>query len=298
MLTNMIRCKARLGTVRLLSHLFPSHFGRIGAKRFLEPRTAIRPQRWLHAFEGFERRTLEVQGEKVPLWLKGSGPRVLLVHGWETDHYAMGGFVEPLLAEGFSVAALDLPAHGLATGRRAPLPLLARAIAVAGAECGGLHAVISHSVGGATSVLATEEYGLRTARLVLIGAPQAARHQAIAQGRAQGLSARALKSMASQIHQALSAPLERFRTDRGLSQLDAAVMLVHAQDDAVVPIDAAHQNAAACQAQTLWLQSGGHNRPLGDPRVIQAVGEFLKAGNPRACFPDEASQITAEGVPC
>lgn len=277
--------RARLGIIRLLSSLLPERFGKIGAKHFLQPRTLIRPQRWPHAFDGFERRSLDVAGENVPLWLKGEGATVLLVHGWETDHNAMGGFVQPLLALGYRVAALDLPAHGMATGRRAPLPLLAQAIAAAGAECTDVYAIIAHSVGGATSVLAMEDYGLATERLVLIGAPQAAQHQALDQGLSQGLSNRALKSMTKQIHHALGAPLERFRTDRGLSQLSTAVLVIHAEDDPVVPINAAHHNAAACRAKTLWLETGGHNRPLGEPRVIQSVANFLKAGQRRNRYP-------------
>lgn len=285
MQSKVIRRKTRLGTVRLLSSLFPEPFGRIGAKHFLEPHTTRPSQRWSHAFDGFERRTVEVAGEKIPLWLKGKGPAVLLVHGWQNDHYSMGGFVEPLVAQGYSVVTLDLPAHGLATERRAPLPLMAEAIATVGRETGPLHAIIAHSVGGAMSVLAMEEYGLQAQRLVLIGAPQAAQDQAVSQGRAQGLSQLALKHMATRIHQALGAPLERFRTDLGLSQLQTAVMLVHAKDDAIVPIDAALHNAAACQAKTLWLEAGGHNRPLGDERVIQAICSFLKVGIRRNRFP-------------
>ncbi|HDZ56898.1 MAG TPA: alpha/beta hydrolase [Pseudomonas xinjiangensis] len=285
MQTNVIHRNARLGTIKLLSSLFPDRFGQIGARRFVEPRAGVRAPAWPHAFDGFERRTLEVDGEKIPLWLRGEGPRVLLVHGWEADHYAMGGFVEPLLAQGYSIAALDLPAHGLASGRRAPLPLIARAIAAAGSEAGSLHSIIAHSVGGATTVLAMEEYGLQASCLVLIGAPQGARYQALAQGRAQGLSERALQSMARQIHQALGAPLERFRTDHGLSRLTTAVMLVHAEDDAVVPIDAAYNNAFACQAKTLWLKRGGHNRPLGDAQVIDDIGRFLRAPNRTSRIP-------------
>lgn len=285
MQVDSIRRSVRLGTIRLMSNLFPEHFGAIGARHFLQPRPIRREVRWPQVFDGFERRTLDVQGEQIPLWVKGTGPRVLLVHGWESDHYSMGGFVEPLLAQGYGIATLDLPAHGLATGRRAPLPLMAKAIAAVGAEVGSLHAVIAHSIGGAMSVLAMEEYGLKAARLALIGAPQAARHQAFLQGRSSGLSERALGRMADQIQAALGAPLERFRTDRGLAGLGISIMLIHAEDDAVVSIEAARRNAAACQAKTLWLKQGGHNRPLGDPRVIQAITGFLKTGNRRNRHP-------------
>lgn len=266
----------RLKLVQSLSWLFPDHFGAIGTRLFIQPTGAAPTTRWQSAFDGFEKTLVEVKGGHVPVWRKGRGPQVLLVHGWDSNHFALGGFVQPLLDRGFSVAALDLPAHGEASGHIAPLPLLAQAIAAVGQTLAPLYGVIAHSVGGATSVLAMEEYGLESSRLVLIGAPQSARHQALGQAVANGLSQRALKRMEQQIHKHLGAPLERFRVDRGLSNLETQVLVIHAHDDRIVPIRAAEKNAAAGAAQTLWLDQGGHNRPLGDPLVINSTIEFLK----------------------
>ena len=92
---------------------------------------------------------------------------------------------------------------------------------------------------------------------------------------AKGLSGRAIKRMERQIQTHLDAPLEHFQVDRGLGIIDCQVLLVHAQDDRVVPIQAAQRNAAAAEIRTLWLDQGGHNRPLGDPQVIDSVIDFL-----------------------
>ncbi|MFN3579220.1 MAG: alpha/beta hydrolase [Pseudomonas sp.] len=275
----------RLKLVQSLSWLFPDYFGAIGTRLFVQPKAAASATHWQSAFNGFEKMLVEVKGEQVPVWRKGRGPQVLLVHGWDSNHFALGGFVQPLLDQGFSVAALDLPAHGEASGRIAPLPLLAQAIAAVGQTLTPVYGVIAHSVGGATSVLAMEEYGLDSSRLVLIGAPQAARHQAVGQALANGLSQRALKRMEQQIHKHLGAPLERFQVDRGLGSLDAEVLIIHARDDRIVPIRAAEKNAEAGMAQTLWLDQGGHNRPLGDPLVISSTIEFLKVTRRRNRHP-------------
>ncbi|WP_394240329.1 alpha/beta fold hydrolase [Halopseudomonas laoshanensis] len=266
----------RFKLIQGLSWVFPEYFGAIGTRLFLQPQRAAPVTRWQDAFADFDKSVIEVQGLRIPFWHKGSGPQILLVHGWENDHFALGGFVQPLLDQGYSVAALDLPAHGEADGKDAPLPLMAQAIAAVGQALPALHAVIAHSVGGATSVLAMEEYALKASRLVLIGAPQAASKQAIGQALASGLSSRAIKRMERQLQHRLAAPLEHFQVDRGLGRIDCQVLLVHAHDDRVVPIRAAQKNAAARASQTLWLDQGGHNRPLGDPLVIGSVIDFLK----------------------
>lgn len=277
---------ARLGMVKTLSAVFPDYFGALGARQFVRPRQRPQPRHWHQAFDGFERLTESLGEQQIPLWTRGQGPVVLLVHGWETDHYAMGGFVQPLLDAGYQVAALDLPAHGLASGREGPLPLLAQAISRIGQRLGPLHAVIAHSVGGASSALALQAYSLEASRLVLIGAPHAVRYQAQAQARMQGLSQRAIKRMEQHMQQVLGAPLEQFEVPRALAGLkQTAVMLVHAKDDPVVPITAAQANAASCSAKTLWLENGGHNRPLGDQMVIRAVMSFLKTSPRRNRYP-------------
>lgn len=285
MTTHALGPRLRKQLVHSLSWVFPNYFGALGTRLFIQPGRPARSARWPLAFEGFERTVTDLDGISIPVWRKGSGPQVLLVHGWENDHFALGAFVQPLLNQGYAVAALDLPAHGEAGGRDAPLPLMAKAIAAVGQNLAPLHAVIAHSVGGATSTLAMEAYGLKANRLVLIGTPQAARHQAVGQALANGLSRRAIRRMESQIHQHLQAPLEQFRVDRSLGLIDCAVLLVHARDDRVVPFDAAQRNAAAGAVQTLWLDQGGHNRPLGDPTVIHASIDFLKISRRRNRHP-------------
>lgn len=65
-------------------------------------------QRWMH----WERRRICLRQ-----WGDPNNPPILLVHGWAGRGSQMGGFVAPLLAQGFSVLAPDLPGHGESAGR-------------------------------------------------------------------------------------------------------------------------------------------------------------------------------------
>lgn len=267
--------QATTAATGFISALLPRYFGSLGACAFLKPRPNTSRRHWAAAFEDFERREICVDGHQVPFWVRGAGPLVLLVHGWERDHFAMGGFVGPLLDAGYRVAALDLPGHGEADGESAPLPLLARSIAETAAALKQPCAVIAHSIGGAMTALAAEAYGLKPDCAVLICAPRGAEDYALAQARRQGLSRRALRQMVRQISRALGEPLEHYRVDRALNSMNAPILLVHAADDAIVPLSDAQDNLRASSAHSLWLSRGGHNRILADRQMIDGVVKWL-----------------------
>lgn len=62
-------------------------------------------------FEGFEKERVETPGAGIELVHRGSGPPVLLLHGYPQTH-AMWHLVAPRLAEDFTVVAADLRGYG------------------------------------------------------------------------------------------------------------------------------------------------------------------------------------------
>ena len=62
-------------------------------------------------FEGFERSQVETSGTTINLVKGGSGPPLLLLHGYPQNH-TMWHKVAPLLAQDFTVVAADLRGYG------------------------------------------------------------------------------------------------------------------------------------------------------------------------------------------
>ena len=62
-------------------------------------------------FEGFERKQVETSGTAINLVQGGSGPPLLLLHGYPQTH-TMWHKIAPLLAEDFTVVAADLRGYG------------------------------------------------------------------------------------------------------------------------------------------------------------------------------------------
>lgn len=239
-------------------------------RAFMTPRD-LPPRDWeLPLLARSERVTLRF-GLSALRW--GSGPAVLLLHGWEGRPTQFAALIEALVAAGYGVVALDGPAHGRSPGREANVVLFARALLEAASELSPLHAVIGHSMGGASALLATQ-LGLRTEALVTIAAPSRILGLLRGFARVMGLPARARAQFVRLVEQHAGMPAAQLDVVR--YDLDIPGLVVHAEDDPMVPVGEAeviHQ--AWIHSQLLRLPQGGHQRVLGDPRLVEAVLQLL-----------------------
>jgi haloacetate dehalogenase len=63
-------------------------------------------------FDGFEQRTAECERGSVFARVRGSGPPLLLLHGYPETHLMWHGAAPSLAARGFTVVVADLPGYG------------------------------------------------------------------------------------------------------------------------------------------------------------------------------------------
>ncbi|AEB58019.1 alpha/beta hydrolase family protein [Ectopseudomonas mendocina] len=240
-------------------------------ERFMTPRN-LPPREWeLPLLTSAERITLRF-GLSALRW--GSGPTVLLMHGWEGRPTQFSALIHGLVKAGYGVVALDAPAHGRSPGREANVVLFARALLEAASELPPLQAVVGHSMGGASALLATQ-MGLRTEALVSISAPSRILTMLRGFAHFMGLPVEARAHFVRQVERTAGIPAAHLDVRR--YQLELPGLIVHAEDDRVVPVDEAELiHAAWLDSQLLRLPAGGHQRLLGDPLVVKAVLDLLK----------------------
>src|SRR5205085_10246750 len=110
-----------------LAHRLPGGVGPAWAARlFTSPRRHPRPAREAAVLATARAVTLDVvtratgrdRAQRLAAWRWGTGPTILLVHGWEGRGAQLGALVEPLVDAGFSVLTFDGPAHGDSSGKR------------------------------------------------------------------------------------------------------------------------------------------------------------------------------------
>jgi pimeloyl-ACP methyl ester carboxylesterase len=258
----------------MLGRISPALAGRLAANLFNRPRRHRRPDR---------ERVLIARGTPVPLpdclsataW--GAGPVVLLVHGWEGRGAQLGAFVDPLVAAGYRVLALDGPAHGDSTGTTATGPEFAQAMETTREAVGPLAAIIAHSFGGFTALLAASR-GLTVDRLVVIGSPSSVPEVLREFQELIALPARALPSMVRTLEQRVGASIESFDVSTFVGHVDTDLLVVHDTDDVEVPYVNGTRLAELFGARLLTTSGLGHRRILFAPDVVAAVVDFVETG--------------------
>lgn len=207
----------------------------------------------------------------VAVWSAGAGPAVLLVHGWEGDHRDLEAYVEPLLSLGHRVVMLDLPAHGRSAGHSTSIPHSAEAVLTVAWEHGPFAAVVAHSIGSAVTAMALHQ-GLATDRVILIAPPSRYVDYARSFAQVAGVPADGLLDAL----RSRGIDIDNIDLPRLAPHLPARALVVHSEDDRVVPVSSGRAIARAWpNAELLEVQGLGHKRILGDEGVIWAVTSFI-----------------------
>ncbi|MBP7063463.1 alpha/beta fold hydrolase [Ferrovibrio sp.] len=230
-------------------------------------------------------RLLGPQGELFA-WSWGSGPTVLVVHGWEDDHRGLTPLIDRLTWAGFRVVALDLPGHGksaAASGGLAPIPVLAEAVAAVARLVGPLEAIVAHSLGGTATMLALSELGVDARRAVILASPNHPEHFARGVARLLGLGDNQFSRMRAAIERLAGRPLDALHLPPLLRRLNLPALFLHDAGDRVVPLQHSRDNAAAWHGARLEVLHGlGHRRLLADPQVLEQVVGFVADTTPQS----------------
>lgn len=261
--------------LRLISSVAPGLAGRVAMRLTLRTRRRTQP-RPLGAFA--DRFFVAESGEVVVHRMgANTGPRVLLVHGWNGSAFDWLAIAEALVAAGFSVTALDLPAHGASPGRTSSLPRFVRGVREADRRHGPFDVWVAHSMGAAAALAALAK-GARAKRVILISglADPAGALRAFA--RAFGLNEAGTTAYLSAIEHGEKMALAEVDGVHNVQHVDAPILLVHDRHDRVVPVEHGQRLAQAMpHVQLVQTEGLGHRRILSDEGIVQSLVAFAKS---------------------
>ncbi len=214
----------------------------------------------------------------------GSGPTVLLVHGWAGRGSQLATMVAPLVDAGYEVVTFDAPAHGDSPGQRTNLLEVANIIRDLSAEAGGFAAIVGHSFGGMAAGFALAN-GAQAARLVTIGSPVTMVNVLDGFGSQLNASARTVAGVQRAIERVAKRPVENFSLTHTLADSQVAGLIVHDQDDKDVGPDQAQLLHETWAQSTLYMTKGlGHRRILRDPATIAQIVAFIAEEERAGCY--------------
>lgn len=206
------------------------------------------------------------------------GPRILALHGWQGHASQFDALACALAAAGFQVIAVDAPAHGRSPGTRAHAIAFADALLEIAPELGEVHAVVGHSMGGGAALYAMAG-GLAADRAVIVASPARFGDVLARLAADLGLPAAATRLFYGWMERLTGVPVADLDI-AALAREAPPMLLVHDQDDRIIPFDDARRIVARTGASLLATRRLGHRRVLSDPTVVARVLEFLSAPGP------------------
>jgi len=255
---------------------------RLGARLAVRMWMTIPPA--AKAAAGEPRTVLTEGGKRFVASSWGTGPVVYLLHGWGGHRGQFGAFVDPLVATGFQVVAVDALGHGESgPGRygrgRGLMPDFIVALEAAVRRFGAPHGVIAHSLGASAAAVATLD-GFPSGRLVLIAPISSPMPTLDIFAKWLGIGPRVRAEMPRRIERIARIPMARLDIVSRAAEREELppALIIHDTGDRTVPFDTGVLVTAAWPGARLERTQGlGHLRILADPSVVERAVGFIAA---------------------
>jgi pimeloyl-ACP methyl ester carboxylesterase len=205
--------------------------------------------------------------------------QILLVHGWESRGTQLFGLIEGLVANGYSVVAIDMPGHGHSKGDTSNAYIFSQTVILAQQRLGHFHAIIGHSMGaGATSIAVGK--GVSTDKMILISGPSSIENVLRHFTQFIGLNNKTTDHFIAAIGRLVGISASEMDATRLLQQCDVPTLLIHDETDLEVPYSESKRLSKVIKnSKLLTLQGFGHRKILKSEQVVQAINDFIIAAD-------------------
>jgi pimeloyl-ACP methyl ester carboxylesterase len=268
---------------RALSALAPGLAARLATRlwfRIPKPKIGDGAREFLATGEHF---AVAVNGRRVAAWRWGTGPAVILMHGWGGYGAQFQTVIEAIARGGMQAVTFDAPSHGASEpgalgARYSTLFEFADALREVARVVPDLAGVVAHSGGStATAWMLNKHPDVRVPRLVFV-APfaRALRYMTLFQ-RVLGLSDEALRRFRATTEAQFNFRWEELEVPEMADRMRTPPLLViHDREDRETSWQDGADIAAKWPSAELITTTGlGHNRILRDPGVVQSIVGFL-----------------------
>ncbi|THB71526.1 MAG: alpha/beta fold hydrolase, partial [Desulfobulbaceae bacterium] len=191
--------------------------------------------------------SIPFEGHELKVYRWGSGPKILLVHGWGSRGSHMGFIARNLAKAGYEAIAFDGPAHGRSRKHseinRSSLPEFCRAIYHLTAILGGIHGIIGHSFGAAAAAFTVAGqaqvagYRINADKLVLISSPSGVRSMINHYCQNHAFPKGAATNMEKMLESEFPITVAEFELEKAFASIGSEVLVIHDRDDREVPAD-------------------------------------------------------------
>ena len=279
--TNVRLCKLRQKVTHTFFNLLWNHTASLSKgiiKRMLFTPTTYKitpvERQYLDNGERFE---ISINDKAVKCWKWGSGPSILLVHGWNGRGIQLHRFIEPLIQRGYSVITYDAPGHGESEGRTSSYFEFTDTIRTLLNSRDGydIRGVIAHSLGGSALVNSIEKES-HPLEVVLI-AP-ALRLKEVLYGFFDyvGVPRTIYETLIKEYEDQFGYNMQRDNPINLMRKINSKILIVHDKSDPTIPYDDSREISERFPNIQLHTTARlGHKKVLADSSVVNRALDYL-----------------------
>jgi predicted alpha/beta hydrolase family esterase len=204
---------------------------------------------------------------------KGSGKKVLLLHGWESNTHRWRNLIRSLKTIDFDIHAIDAPAHGYSSGTYHYLTNYAAA-ATKMIEEYDIEIIVGHSMGGMAMLFAKSIKPLKTVKqLVSIGAPTDFSLIVAGYQNTIGFNKRVYRLLDQLIEKEIKVGIKQFSTSKFTYENLGELLILHDRLDPTIPLWQAERIQKNVGGELFITEGFGHS--MHQKKVCQKIMEFL-----------------------
>ena len=259
--------------------IFPALAHRYFIHLFFTPFCYSVPEKDKEIERQAQQSTLHSGGKKIQVYSWGTGPVILVVHGWAGRASQFRKFIPVFNQAGYRVVGFDGPAHGRSDGNQTNLIEFDTVLTQIIKTMGEPVAIVAHSFGGVASLFAIVN-GLAVKKLINISSPTIGDEIINTYLRAIQGSAATATAFKRYMMKTYQRSFDEFSALHFIKHVpsDLKLLLIHDDKDKEVTIDHVFELLKIYPSAGFIKTSGlGHTRILKDDTVINQCLGFIRS---------------------
>ncbi len=206
---------------------------------------------------------------------KGTGPTVLLLHGWESNAFRWKYLIEPLVKKDYNIIAIDAPAHGGTDGTEFTAVKYSKIIKQTIALYEPNY-VVAHSVGAMATMYQEHQHAHACVqKFVFLGSPN--KLEGIMRGYQQVVpfNETVYNALDRLLKKSFGMSIKEFNAADFSRAIKVPALLIHNPEDVIIPYTAMDEIASQMSnVKTYTSATGGHS--LYTPEVVSIIMDFIE----------------------
>ncbi len=262
-------------TLNAISIVSPKYAANKALKLFATPRKGQYSELQEKIIASANYNILKYQNQAIATYTwTGKEKTVLLAHGWESNAARWDFILKPLKKEGYTIIALDAPAHGKSDGTQFNAILYSEYLNIV-IQKFKPHILIGHSVGGMASVFCMHKHKSPSIKkLILLGAPAHFTGVFERYKTMMGYNRKIGNSLDNIVLERFNKPVSYFSAANFTKKIEAKGLIIHDTKDKIIPFEDALLFKASYSNSKLITTTGfGHS--LKDKSLTPQIISFI-----------------------